>query len=316
MKIWKIGLGTGLGLALALATASAAPRPRAAVSQNGVPVHMTVTAEAEHGAPPPVIPATDVEVTQGRKRPEVTAWAPAQGANAGLQLLILLDDSSRVGLGSHTASLTTFIARQPATTQVGVGYMHDGYVELTQPFTTDRSMPTKAFRLPLGAAAGAASPYFSLMDFVKRWTPNPAFPRREVLLITDGIDPYSGGEPEDPYVDQTVAAVQRAGIQVFTIYTPGGGRFGARPGPQFWGENYLSTLADQSGGQSLYNGYVAPVSLAPFLNDLQQILGRQYLLTFMAEPEKKPGRQDVKVKTQSGVKLTAPAQVEVPGYQD
>jgi hypothetical protein len=58
---------------------------------------------------------------------------------------------------------------------------------------------------------------------------------------------------------------------------------------------------------------VNPVSLAPYLEDLTQRLSGQYLLTFVAKPENKPGLQSVKIKAEPPhVMIVGPSKVYVP----
>ena len=50
--------------------------------------------------------------------------------------------------------------------------------------------------------------------------------------------------------------------------------------------------------ESHYLGFGAPVSFAPYLDDLNHRLTRQYLLTFLAKPERKAGFQQFKLRTE------------------
>jgi hypothetical protein len=102
------------------------------------------------------------------------------------------------------------------------------------------------------------------------------------------------GGASDPYVDQAVEQAQRASIVIFSIYTPGAGHFGHSFWRINWGQNHLSQLSDETGGESFYLGSEVPVSLSPYLDDLSRRLLHQYLLTFMAKPVKKSGMQSVK----------------------
>jgi hypothetical protein len=61
---------------------------------------------------------------------------------------------------------------------------------------------------------------------------------------------------------------------------------------------YLSQVSDETGGEAYYLGFGAPVSFAPYLDDLSHRLTRQYLLTFLAKPEKKAGFQQFKLRTE------------------
>jgi hypothetical protein len=76
---------------------------------------------------------------------------------------------------------------------------------------------------------------------------------------------------------------------------------------------YLAELADRTGGESYYIGMTgAPVAFAPFLKDLANRLNHQYLLTFIAKPEKKAGLRKVKIRTEvPNAELVAPEQVFV-----
>jgi len=51
----------------------------------------------------------------------------------------------------------------------------------------------------------------------------------------------------------------------------------------------------------------------PFLEDLTQILGRQYVLTFQAKLGPKPGYKRIQITTElSGARIIAPAHVYLP----
>jgi hypothetical protein len=245
------------------------------------------------------------------QRVDVTDWLPLRGSNSGVELFLLIDDSSNTSLGSQLEDLRQFISSQPSTTTIGVAYMQNGTAVVLQNLTTDHSLAAKALRLPLGNAGASASPYFSLGDLIKRW-PEGKMPR-EVLMVTDGIDRYWGSGPDDPYVDSTIDETQKAGVVVFSIYMPGIGHFGHSFWRINWGQNYLSRLADETGGETYYLGNGAPVSFSPYLDDLAHRLERQYLLTFTAQPEKKAGFLPVKLQTEvPNVDLVSADRVYVP----
>jgi hypothetical protein len=280
----------------------------------GTPVRMVVTAEARHGADVPVLQREDVMVYQGRDRVKTTDWLPLQGDHAELELFLLLDDAAGTSLGSQLEDLRRFINAQPATTRVGVGYMRNGTVDIVQNLTEDHSKAAKSLRLPLGLAGVNASPYFSVTDLIKRWPEAPV--RREILMISDGIDRYGPGGASDPYVDEAVQQAQRAGMVIFSIYTPGAGHFGHSFWRINWGQNYLSQLSDETGGESFYLGSEAPVSFSPYLDDLGRRLLHQYLLTFLANPVKKAGMQGVKLRTEvPNAELVAADRVYVPASE-
>ncbi len=277
-----------------------------------VPVHMVVTAEARHGTDVPVITREDVTVNQGRERVQVTDWVPLEGEHAALQLFVLMDDASGATLGAQLEDLRRFILSQPPSTAIGVGYMRDGTVDILQNLSSDHALAAKALRLPLGTAGALASPYLSIGDLIKRWPESPV--RREILMVSDGIDRFGGVGPTNPYVDTAIEQAQRAGVIIYAIYATGIGHFGHTYWRFFWGQNYLSKVTTETGGEAYFLGYDTPVSFSPYLDDLTRRLTHQYLLTFLAKPGKKPGLQPVKIRTEvPNAELVAADMVYVPG---
>jgi hypothetical protein len=281
-------------------------------SATGPAVNLMVTVEARHGSNVPDVTRDDVMVYEGRDRDRVTGWLPLQGDHAGLEFFIMLDDSSNVTLGSQLEDIRQFINAQPPTTKIGVAYMSNGIAQVLQNLTTDHALAAKALRLPLGNAGASASPYFSLGDLIKRWPASEE--RHEVLMITDGIDRYWGSGPDNAYVDTVIEQAQRAGVIAYSIYTPGVGHYGHSYWRTYWGQNYLSQLSDETGGESYYlMGPAPPVSFAPYLEDMSRKINHQYLLTFIAKPPKKAGMQRVKVQTEvPNAELVSADRIYVP----
>ena len=180
------------------------------------PIHMIVTVEARNGASLPSLKESAVIATQGSKRLRVTGLTACQGENAAMELFLVLDDASSPS-GWRLDDLRRFISSQPATASIAIGHMHNGMVDTTVKFTLDHALAAQSLRLPLGA--GAASPYLALSDLIKHWQGHAD--RREVVLITSGIDPTGGNGPVNPYLDTAIADAQREGIIVHTIYIPG-----------------------------------------------------------------------------------------------
>ena len=148
---------------------------------------------------------------------------------------------------------------------------------------------------------------------MKRWSASAN--RREVVLVTDGIDRAGRGRNAliNPDVDTAATVAQKTGTLIHTIYFPGGGHWYRNFWERNYGQNGIAKLSDLTGGESFALGLQAPVSFVPYLEQLQQILDNQYLLTFNAKPGKKAGMQYVTVMTEvAGVDFTTPDAVWVP----
>jgi hypothetical protein len=192
--------------------------------------------------------------------------------------------------------------------------MMNGRAVFQQPFTTDKNQALRALHLPGGTPGSSASPYFCISDLAKNWPSKNFANRREVLAITDGIDPYEVRfDPEDPYVRAAIHDSVRAGVIVDALYWHDMGLASRVGFLANGGQNLLMLLTDATGGTFFYQGLGNPVSFTPFLNDLSKQLQNQYELGFVVPGKSKPELESLKVKLEMpGVKLHAPDLVLVP----
>ena len=299
--------------ALIAASIVAGPLLAREIPDLGSPVSVVVTVAGQKDAPAPQLTMDDVLVSQNKQHMQITGLEPLR-SESGLQLWLLIDDGSATALGTQLADLKKFVLAQLSTAQIGIGYMRNGGVQTAQPLTSDHELAAKAIRLPIGMPGISASPYLALAELIHKWpTGSPA---REVLMVSSGVDPYYGSGPQDPYLSEAIDAAQRAGVVVYSIYYSGAGLWAHASRQIYWGQNYLAQLSDETGGEFYWLGTTNPVSMTPYLDDLSQRLSGQYLLTFLAKPERKPGFQNVKISTElPHVKLGGPSKVYVPASQ-
>jgi hypothetical protein len=319
MKIYKIFLGLcGTLCLLALSARMVHSQETAAVST--VQVHMVITDQAlSDSSEVPALRPDNIKVKQGKGFLKVTQLIPAQGDNAALQLFILIDDTCDPAIGNNLSELRDFINAQPASTLVGVAYMSNATIQITQNFTPDHALAAKAVRLPRGTVSSMDSPYLSLMSLVKGWPQQKV--RREVLMITDGIDrlrgersslgptpPRGAGGPNlvsgpstmptiSPDADSASRNSQRFGVIVHSIYATGAGRRGRNAWEAQLGQSGIAKIADETGGEYYALGTLNVVSFKPYLDRLQKFLDNQYYLVFQAVPRKKEGLQRVDIST-------------------
>jgi hypothetical protein len=280
-------------------------------------VHVVITdvglkADAEL----PRLRQDEVKVKQGKTFLQVTQLLPAQGDNAALQLMILIDDTLDTSVGNNLTDIREFIKAQPPSTVIGIAYMANATVNVVQNFTADHEAVAKAVRLPRGGFSTQDSPYLSLISLVKGWQQQNV--RREVLMVGDGIDRLRGEKPTAAQlgpslgygpayhsmptisVDATGASEisQRYNVIVHSIYAPGVGRAGRSSWDLQLGLSGLSKIAEETGGECYSLGTSALVSFKPYLDRFQKALDNQYFLVFLATPKKKAGFQRVRIETE------------------
>jgi hypothetical protein len=306
-----------------------AARSQAAPAAGGVQVHMVITDAAlnlDKELPP--LQKEDVKVKQGKNFLKVTQLIPAQGDNAALQLMILIDDTLNTSVGNNLNDIKDFVQAQPPSTIVGIGYMSNAGVNVAQNFTADKGLAVKAIRLPRSSVSTMDSPYLSLISLVKGWQQQNV--RRVILMVTDGIDRLRGEKPElsrmgpgfgpayhsMPTISQDATAAseasQRYNVLVYSMYAIGVGRAGRSSWDLQVGLSGLSKIAEETGGEVFSLGTSQLVSFKPHLDNFQKMLGNQYYVIFQAMPQKKAGFQRVKVQTElSNSEILAPDNVWV-----
>jgi hypothetical protein len=193
--------------------------------------------------------------------------------------------------------------------------MQNGAAVFSTPMSTDHKAVLRGLHLPVGSPGSNASPYFCLQDLAKHWPAPPSQARREVLMITDGVDEYNlRYDPDDPYVHAAIDASNAAHLVIFPIYFRNEGRLSRSFYETNAGQNYLFQVADATGGNVYYEGLSNPVSFIPFLEDLSERFKNQYELGVPVSPERKMSYADLRIKANlpDGAKLRAADRLAVP----
>jgi len=297
-------------------------------------VHVVITdAALRNDQELPPLQKGDVKVKQGKNVLDITQLIPAQGENAALQLMFLIDDTlDTQSVGNNLNDIKTFISGLPASTVVGVGYMSNTGVQIAQNFTSDHDLAAKAIRLPRGNTSSMDSPYLSLISLIKGWPQQKV--RREVVLVSDGIDRLHGEKPQltqmgpnnfgatyhsMPVVSQDAGAAseisQRYNVIVYPIYSPGIGRAGRSSWDRQMGLSGLTEIAEETGGECFSLSTSNAVSFKPYLDRVQGYLNNQYYLVFNAIQGKKDKLTRIDVREAEGkdFEILAPDNVWVPG---
>lgn len=328
MKNWR---GTVVGTICVLAFSGSLLNARQKASPSTNEVHVVITdAGVRSDVEDPRLKQEEVKVKQGKTHLQVTQLIPAQGDNAALQLMILIDDTlNPSAVGNNLTDLKEFVKAQTPSTVIAIAYMANATINVVQNFTADRDQAVKAIRLPRGALSTMDSPYLSLISAVKSWPQQKV--RREVLMVSDGIDRLRGEKPKPSQlgsnfgpvyhtmptisVDATSASEisQRYNVLVYSIYSPGVGRAGRSSWDLDLGLGGLSKIAEETGGECYSLGTSTPVSFKPYLERLQKNLDNQYYLVFLATPNKNAGLQRVRIETElPNSEIFAPDNVWVP----
>ena len=275
---------------------------------------VVVTILPKHeGDAPANVSAKDVKLKIGGRDTSVADLVPLTGSRGGLELVILIDSSVRNSLGNQLEDIAHFIKTLPPNVRVAVAYMRFGRAVMSSPLSTDHAQAISGLHLPGGTPGSSGSPYFCLSDLAKQWPQGDSATRREVLMVTNGVDDYNRRyDPDDPYVQSAMKDSIRAGLVVYSIYWTGLGRSDATAYANNTGQNLLVQVTEATGGKSFWQGMGNPVSLGPYLDEFSRRLRNQYELTFVTRFNGKPAVEGMKLKLNvPGAEVAAPQQVFV-----
>ena len=228
-----------------------------------------------------------------------------------LVIAVLIQDDlvSRVNL--ELEGIREFIRSLPPQSRVLTGYLSVGAVRVLQDFTDDRAAAAKSLRILQGASAAPFSPYQGVTDIVQRFGEQPEG-RRAVLLVSDGLDVSRALTLFDTLnsldLERAIRAAQRGGVAIFPVYAPSEGVTSFSRLAANYGQSALNRLADETGGMAFLSGFTV-VSFTPYLRELRDVLGRQWLVTYRSTTTDS-GVRKIKVTTSLDLHLHYPAGYE------
>jgi hypothetical protein len=277
---------------------------------------VVVTVLPKHeGEVPPSGANQDLSVKVNGKNAKVTKWTPYQSPANSIELVLLIDGAARSSLGRQMEDMANFINTLPPNTKAAIAYMQNGRATFAAPLSADHSQVLRELHLPGGFQGSDASPYFCLSDLAKNWPSNSPEARREVVMVTDGVDNYENPrqfDPDDTYVQAAINDSVRARLVVYSIYWKNQGLGDQSLSQNSNGQNLLLEVTQATGGKSFWEGMGNPVSFEPYFDELTRRLRNQYELGFVSPLNGKPEVESMKLKlSASGTDVAAPDRVYI-----
>ncbi len=227
--------------------------------------------------------------------------------------MLLIDGSAGSAVGNQFDSIERFVKSFPPNIKAAIAYMQNGSAVFAGPLSADHAEVLRGLHLPAGSPGSNASPYFCLSDLAKHWPSTDSAARREVVMVTDGIDPYNMElDLDNPYLQAAITDSVRARLVVYSIYWEGKGNAGGSIYENNTGQSLLAAVSEATGGKSFTSGMSDPVSFQPFLDELTRRFRNQYELGFTSSMVGKPQVETLKLKLSApGTEIDSPGQVMV-----
>ena len=197
-----------------------------------------------------------------------------------LNMAILIQDDLVSQVGNELGVTRDFIRSLPQGSQVMVGYITAGSLQVRQPFTTDLEKAANSLRLPVASTSSSPfNPYVELVEALKNFKsdwPNA----NAVLLISDGLDTSHGFDSTAAArtldLERAIKEANKRRVSVFSFYAPSVGLTSHSRLAASYGQSSLNRLSNETGGRAFFQGTTGFVTFDSYFSRLRDTLNRQY----------------------------------------
>lgn len=197
-----------------------------------------------------------------------------------LNLAVLIQDDLVPQVGNELDVTREFIRSLPKGSQVMVGYITTGSLQVRQPFTTDLEKAARSLRIPIGStSASPFNPYVEVIEALKKFKQDGTN-ANAILLISDGLDTSRGfdstaaGHTLD--INRAIAEANKRQVAVFSFYAPSVGLTSRSRLAASYGQSSLNRISDETGGRAFFQGTSGFVTFDSYFDRLRAQLNRQY----------------------------------------
>jgi len=198
-----------------------------------------------------------------------------------LNLAILIQDDLVPQVGSELGVTREFIRSLPKGSQVMVGYITSGSLQVRQSFTTDLDKAARSLRVPIGSTtASPYNPYVEVIEALKKFKNEGSTNANAILLISDGLDTSRGfdstaaGNTLD--IHRAIEKANELRVAVFSFYAPSVGLTSRSRLAASYGQSSLNRISNETGGRAFFQGTTGFVTFDSYFDRLREQLNRQY----------------------------------------
>ncbi len=197
-----------------------------------------------------------------------------------LNLAVLIQDDLVSQVANEIGVTKDFIRSLPQGSQVMVGYITSGTLQVRQPFTTDLEKAAKSLRIPTASRGSSAfNPYVEVIEALRKFETGGTN-ANALLLISDGLDTSRGfdstaaGHTLD--IDRTISEANKRHVSIFSFYAPSVGLTSRNRLAASYGQSSLNRVSKETGGRAFFQGTDGFVTFDSYFSRLRETLNRQY----------------------------------------
>jgi len=197
-----------------------------------------------------------------------------------LNLAVLIQDDLISQVANEIGVTKDFIRSLPEGSQVMVGYITAGTLQVRQPFTTDLEKAAKSLRIPTSSRSSAPfNPYVEVIEALRKFE-SSGTNANALLLISDGLDTSRGfdstaaGHTLD--IERTIDEANKRHVSIFSFYAPSVGLTSRSHLAASYGQSSLNRVSKETGGRAFFQGTSGFVTFDSYFSRLRETLNRQY----------------------------------------
>jgi hypothetical protein len=197
---------------------------------------------------------------------------------APVNLAILIQDDLVSHVSNELGITRDFIQSLPEGSEVMVGYIRTGTLQVRQPFTSDLGKAARSLRILVSStSASPYNPYVEVREALKKFNSRNKNPN-VLLLISDGLDASRGLDPGTVLnsidMDRAIREAKERDVSIFSFYAPSVGLTGRNHLAASWGQSSLSRISHETGGKAFFQGTTDFVTFNPYFERLARALNQ------------------------------------------
>lgn len=198
--------------------------------------------------------------------------------NAPVNLAILIQDDLVSHVGNELDRTREFIQTLPVGSEVMVGYIRAGSLQVRQPFTRDLAKAARSLRILISStSASPYNPYVEVLEALRKFESRNKNPN-VVLLISDGLDVSRGFDSASVLnsidMNRAIEEAKRREVSIYSFYAPSVGLSRRNLLAASWGQSSLSRISRETGGKAFFQGTTDFVTFDSYFQRLARALNQ------------------------------------------
>jgi hypothetical protein len=175
-----------------------------------------------------------------------------------VKIAILIQDDLVSHVSNELGITRDFIQSLPEGSEVMVGYIRSGSLQVRQPFTTDLGKAAGSLRILVSSTSVSPyNPYVEVLEALRKFDSNGKN-ANVVLLVSDGLDVSRGFDSASVLnsidMERAIAEAKRRDVSIYSFYAPSVGLTQRNSLAASWGQSSLNKIAHETGGKAFFQG--------------------------------------------------------------